>query len=1321
MITTGHSHAPLLLWRGIIFLTALTSFAPFAIADGERTVKVSVSVIDDKDKDIQGATVIVTPEGGTPATVQSDAQGNATATVTLAAAKFGEGWLRSAPTVTVIATKDSVSGQNTLTVRSKEFKDGKTAALSCTVVLKAPPPPVTAQLTVSVKDEQGNAVSGARINAYPKGKINDRIVIPPASQEDTNAQGLAHLSFPVPAGSGLDLSMEVSHEDMAAQSRTLSFNAPVPSSLPEQSFVLKKRAATGGTEVISVVVEVQSEGKALEGANVLIRDSSLGAVTGNFTGVTNGEGRATIAVWYASPDSTKTLPIQVSKNGYKTGKASVPLTQKQIGKTITGPTISLEKESKTGTVVTVNVIDAKTKQGIGGAQVTLDGPGYHWDNTNGSGIASFVVPETGTFEVRVTAESHRPFTTQVRVLSNERDKPAVVCEMEPKATKDEGEDVIDVTVLWNDTTDEGSKPAPLKGAMVKAGSISGYTDEGGKAALQGAFEEKQEVVVDAEGYRSDRQIVNVAKILHYSKGKGSATFTLKPDLSEKSPIRIIVDVQDLAGVKIDDATVEFYSSSGAKLKGGSTEKRGFLDFKSSEKPDVPLAELRKGISVNVRKTPEYKEVLNRSVPSNLLQPSLQAGRYLVQLDRNWSELEKALGALEARGAALKNEATASATQAKAVDAIVAKFPAAKGRVESILADLKKAQQVFDPKNVEKRCQEAAKLVEEIKGAKAEADKKEESLKKTIDEAIGLAAHCKSKADGDLIKSKHRDAIKNAGEVGALGKKAAEANGKLARLAEATKTGSTLDASLQEALDKIEGELAAAKKDESSARSQFIDGYATGRAIPGKRAALLDELNKLKTKFEVQKNEKVLPAELKTRIATLEQLITSISTPNAPEIAKLDDVMKPVLADLEKSAGEARSIVSSLKSAICTVQAMDDVVQDINSLVTSVTIELGAAAELPAKADACIAASQSPSPAADEVTVPDMKSYTDPSKMIAAATQAGLKPSLVASNEAPAADGAGIVVRQNPLANAKAKRGDPLTIFLSQKKVTTAPSPTPTPAPAATPSPKATDEVAVPPMPAGATVAEAKATLSAAGLVAGFNAKGGKPDSKDLEFKTTSALDPPAGTKVKRGSTVTVSIYQKYEPTASPTPTATAMPSPTVASGTMPNLIGLTLEQAVARLPSPMRIGSDEAGLKPPKPELAMTIFAQTPQPGTKFDIRRPPVVAVKRYGSAQSTVGNGPERFDGTYTGSYSGDDKGAVRFSVSGGVIAITSPGRGTGQISQSGAASISGSGADGASHYSFSGTFSIGSDGRASAGGNWTGSQSGFTGHGSWSASRR
>lgn len=1115
----------------------------------------------------------------------------------------------------------------------------------------------TVHLTVSVHDEQGTPVSGARVNVYQQEAKRSRwfdVPVPPDYQEQTNAEGLARLRINVATGQGLDITVEVSREDMQAQSRIINLGKNFPARLPLEKFRLKKRTASGGTDVINVVVDVQSEGKPLGGASVLIRDHSLGAKTGRFTGVTNGEGRVTIAVWYATASASETLPVEVSKNGYKNGKGAVALQQKDIGKTIAGPTITLEKQSKTGTVVTVNVLDAKTKHPIPGAMVTLDGPGYHYDNTDGSGVASFVVPEMGTFEVRVSEESHRPFKSEVRVRANEQDKPPVICEMEPKVTKDEGKDVIDVTVLWKDTTDEKSKPAPLKGAYVRAGRIAAATDENGKATLQGALEEKQEVLVDASGYKSQRKIVNVAKILHFSAGKGAATFTLEPELSEQSPIRLMVEVVDATGAKIENAGVEFDSASGAPLWGNSTKKEGVVDFRSSDVPNIPIAELRKGISITVRKRPEYKEVVNRSVPSNLLQPSLEAGTYQVQLERDWTELEKALAALEARASALKNDAAAVGTATKAVDAIVSKFPAVKGKVESILAELKKAQQAFDPKVVGQRCQEVADLVKEINGLQAEASQKEEGLKKTLDAAIGLAANCKSKADGAVIKTKHQEAIKAAGEIGKLGNKAAEANRKLVRMAETMKDGRSLDTQLQKTLEEIESEVAAAKKESGSASSQFNDTFVASKEIPGKRAALLSELAKLKTQFEIPKHEKLLPPELKTRLTNLEQLISGIAA-TPPSITRSDEVMRPVLADLDKYVTEARAIVSSFKRSICDVQPMDTVVEEITTRVTGATIELGAAADLPAKADDCIArtsaatptpapsptpslfASPTPSPS-DEVTVPDISSAGNDPKAMKAAAGPDLVGVIMATKATPSPGSTRLFAGQEPQPHTKAKRNSILKIFVYQSLAQA----TPTPSPTASASPAAT---------------------------------------------------------------------------ASPS----ASPSPTAPGNTVPDLTGLTLEQAVALVPANMRIAGDEVGDKPPKPELALTIFSQTPAPGTTFDPKKPPVLTVKRYGSARSTTGTGPERFDGSYVGSYSGSDSGPVRFTVNGGTIAITSPGRGTGQISSSGSASISGSGADGTSTYTFSGTFSVGANGKASAGGRWSGKKSGFSGTGTWSASRK
>lgn len=1107
-------------------------------------------------------------------------------------------------------------------------------------------------LTFKVVDEQGKPISGAKVNVHQSSlAAANWLVMPPDHSEVTNAEGLARVTIKGKEGEEVKLAFEVAREDLESQKRNHNLAANSPARPPPIEFTLKKKSAAGSGPIISVVIDVQSEGEPVEGASVLIRDSSLGAATGRFSGVTGADGRATIPVMYASADSTERLPAEASKSGYKTGKISINLAQKQVGKTVIGGTIKLEKASKDATKVTVTVTDSTNGHRVGDASVVLDGPGYYSQSTNSNGEVTFLVGEPGGYQVRISQDTYRDFTDGFRLVKGEKEKP-LSYQMVPKAKKDEGHDRIEITVLKKDPTDEKSTPSPLSGASVKGGTISTATDANGKATLEGAFADRQEVSVQATGYKTQSKTIALSRFTPGSKGTASAKFTLDPDLSENSPIRIIVEVRDTAGTKISGANVDFYSASGALLGGGST-KNGVVDFRSSDSPSTPIAELRKGITVTVKKTPEYKVVLNRSVPSNLLAPSLEAGSYTVQLERDWSELEKALAALEGRVAALKNEATGAAGKAKSVDAIVAKFPAAKGRTESILAELKKTQQAFDPKVVGQRCQEAADLVKEIKASQSEAAKKEEGLKKMLDEAIGLAANCKSKTDSDVIKAKHRDAIKAAGEIGVLGKKAGEANRKLTTLAETMKDGRALEAQLQKTLEKIEGELDAARKESATAHSQFNDAYSIILGISGKRAALLEELTKLKTQFQVQKNEEALPPELKTRLTNLEQLIASLSS--APSANRLDEVMKPVLTDIEKYTNDARGIVSSFKRSICTVQAMDDAVQEISSRVTGATIELGAAAELPARADACAAkavptpsprpsptptSSPTPTPS-DEVTVPDISAAGNDPKAMKAAAGPDLVGVIMATKASPTPGSTKLFASQSPAPNTKAKRGSILKIFVYQSLAEATPTPSP----------------------------------------------------------TASASASPSAT-----------------PSASPSATR----SPAAGAGNMPDLFGKTLEQAVALLPANMRIKSDEVGDKPPTLEKALTIFAQTPAAGSTFDPKNPPVVTVKRYGSAQAEA-KPKERFDGTYTGSYSGNDSGTVRFSVSGGTIAITSPGRGTGQISASGSASISGSGANGESSYTFSGTFTVGADGKATAAGRWTGKQYGYTGHGTWSASRR
>lgn len=999
------------------------------------------------------------------------------------------------------------------------------------------------------------------------------------------------------------------------------------------TIVLNKGPSGAPESTSTLTIKVFSQGENKEpvaGAKVDVYIYN-GFVTHTYSGQSDASGTATVV---APLDNA--FELHVTKTGFKEGKKSI-FTKNEYRKELSAEVI-LEKEE--GSEVTITVTDEEnSNKPIVDATVVLTGTnnsGFYKGTTDGSGRVVFYIKEIGQFAVEVSQDYYEQLSGELRVLSNEKQSFPFSLKAKPK--KEEGKDVVEVTVLKKDAGDQSA--SALEGASVTVGRSGSTTDASGIANVSGSFDFKEDVTAAKAGYKSQTKQVSIVKLARYSGGTGKVSFILEPDVSEDNPINITVEVQDMGGNKIDGADVEFISASGISLRRMGT-RNGRVDFRSGDAPDVPIAEQRKGISVNVSKKPEYKDVSNRSVPANLLRPSLEGGIYVVQLDRDWTELDKALGALEAKVAALKTEAADAEDKARRAETLLAKFPAAKARVEEMLNELKQAEAAFKPEQWKQRCDEAERLAKEITEIQKDAAKKEEEIKKGLDEAIALSATCDSKAQADTIKTRYREALKAAGEISKLTKKVSEPHQKLVQIAEAMKQGGPLKKQVEEALMKIEAEVEAAEKDSAISRSAFIDAAAGAANIPSKRAALISELETITTKFDLAKNAALVPAELKTRFDGLARRINSINPPKDVSIERLDQVMKPVLAQLDQAYMQARGTANAFDKAVCELKPMDAEVEEINSRVSGATIELSAAADVSAKADECIAkASQSPTPTADEVIVPDVTGLTDPSKMTAAANQAGMKPSLVASTEPPAANGGGVVVRQNPAAGSKAQRGDSLTIFLSQRKVTAA-TPTPLPSPVASPSAKMGDEATVPSIPAGVTVAEAKATLTAAGLTVGFNAQGGKPSTQDLEFKTTGSQDPPGGSKAKRGTTVTVSIYQKYETAVSPTPTPEPTP-PTAALGTMPDLVGLTLDQAVSRLSGKMRIGSDEAGTrKPPTPEDAYRIYYQSPPAGTKLDPDVETVVSVKRYGSAQvieestpqPSAGGVSDDFVGVWTG----------------------------------------------------------------------------------------
>jgi hypothetical protein len=202
-----------------------------------------------------------------------------------------------------------------------------------------------------------------------------------------------------------------------------------------------------------------------------------------------------------------------------------------------------------------------------------------------------------------------------------------------------------------------------------------------------------------------------------------------------------------------------------------------------------------------------------------------------------------------------------------------------------------------------------------------------------------------------------------------------------------------------------------------------------------------------------------------------------------------------------------------------------------------------------------------------------------------------------------------------------KKGAQLKIFVYQKAVEPVQSPVPNQVAEAE---KTSDEVIVPNLSGYREIAQMQAAASAAGLVPVLAAS--RESQPEGSASLYAGQDPKPGTKEKRGRPLTIFIYQKAVETAAsspppPPPLLSASPPPSTAlTGTMPNLIGLTLQQAVSRLPSNMRIGSDEVGDPPPSSERAFTIFSQRPAAGEAVSDSRSISISVKRYGSARTTT-----------------------------------------------------------------------------------------------------
>lgn len=868
-------------------------------------------------------------------------------------------------------------------------------------------------LTVKVVDELGAPIQQALINidlgSWDKG-IGVR---PPDLQNSTGPTGTLQFNIPLRVGESSTITLEVSREDKETETRRIVAGPNSPARLPLETITLKSRAVDneglfGSLPSANIKVKVvDQDGANLEGAVVVV---SSGAWTPSVSSKphqksTGPDGSATIAVELMSADLTERFSILVSKPGYKRGQPggrptdgfwdAAKTSAKNVKDKVTGQNDDglIEIDNKSGRAkgktfearpimlikgpsaieVKVVVLDGDTNNGVADAEVILDGPEYVTGTTDTAGVAPLSVEKPGTYKVRISQDNYWP-AKDVEIRIDPGDSPDPF-RLRRKPTKDAAEDTIDVTVVAKDSIDD-QNPRPLKGAAVTDGRGTVYTDDKGQVQLHGAYDRAPQITVSANDYQSQTKKVTINKPL-FGKVTGSATFVLDPAASNNSPIRLVVEVRDAVTRRQLDQAKVLLRFKGKEIGKVDTDAKGEAAFTLRDSAETPLAKLRDGLRVEVNRD-DYKITWNDV--RDRLEPSLEAKRVLVQMERDWSALRKAIEALELKVLAWNKDLKADSTAAFQTfkDMASAAEERAKVLETEITAPFLAISSVSNGPSL---CAQAAPYLLRIPNLEAQVKQKEQELKQKIDRATMLTKTCSTLNDPELIRSGYRDAIRLLGEMGKLEKQAvADRNA----LLEVAKKNSDALAVIREAKRKFT-ELpklhALAEENLKTAVMRAQTQSDLSKTLIIRQLTLKAEHSVLSVKAF---SEGGVPDELLERLTVMEGILTSRNKgAHAPELVPKSVEAAPVaIKNIEEKVAR---MITALDHATCPVATLDDVVQGMSTIVFNSGIEIGLASDLPKLADACAAK------AANKTTAPPIKPTT---------TSAKSDPPVTVQNNAP---------------------------------------------------------------------------------------------------------------------------------------------------------------------------------------------------------------------------------------------------------------------------------------------------------------------------------
>jgi protocatechuate 3,4-dioxygenase beta subunit len=835
-------------------------------------------------------------------------------------------------------------------------------------------------LPVTVLDSEGHGVQGALVNVYKGALDSSMFASPPVAYDTTNANGTVTFKLPLRAGEIPDIRLAVSKEDMVDQRRPLNLQANFPIELPTEIFKLMPRAAVEGDyPSANIRVNVKDDqGNNLEGALLAVSAESLTPSQRNrpHEKSTGPDGSATVAIELMSAAPNEHIGITVSKRGYKEFKDVMEVNNKwhsAEGKTFDFPkTVTLVKLPE-GFEVKVTVLDGNTNNGVPDAEVILDGPDYATSMTNSQGVATLAVDKPGSYAVRISQDNYRSLSNgQVRVRPE--DKLKVVdppFRLLAKRTKDEAGDTIEITVLAKDSIEADSKTRPLREAAVSDGRGTTYTDENGHALLRGAYEGSQQITVRAKDYKPSTQKVGINRFFPLSKGTGSATFTLDPELSDHSPVRLAVEVRDAAEPhnKLNRAFVYLW------LKDTNIASQSAPDgetiFILTDRSEMPLTKLRSGLRI-FAKAANYK--LRESDVTDLLQPSLETKRATIFLERDWDELRKAVETLEAKVSAWKYGMSANPNQIqKYIDTASSYRQDAQALFNEIDAAAKTLPELTSFGSDPSLCAAAARLQLGIRSSESKINSKASELEKTLKDASARAPRCSSPAEAESLRASYRQAIQLLGEIGKLKNQVIKDQEALSLLVPKAGAAQRVLAQMKDKTVRLQTLTLVAQSNQSNAtaylnRMDNLSGSSTSVQL-----SLKAELAVLTVKVEAETG---VPPDLLQKINALQQLLATASTVTATPLPLIVRSAPLEIAQLEANA---TAKVAEFDRSICQVTTLDDAVETIKKTFDNASYEVAFANDLPSQADVCIGKTAKRSDAAKPPTntadKPDEQSST----------------------------------------------------------------------------------------------------------------------------------------------------------------------------------------------------------------------------------------------------------------------------------------------------------------------------------------------------------